>query len=398
MNTPLLCMAAMAVCVGTFVLGTYPAALDLSDLDRIVVSGIEERRYPGAVLMVAMSGRVVYHRAFGHQTYDPESPPVRLNTVFDMASCTKVAAGTPAALCLVEDGKLDLSKPVATWWPEFAANGKQGVTLADLLSHVSGLKAYENYKVVEEQRRPGEKPYEALYRHYAAMPLSYTPRTKMVYSCLNLQCVAAVVQKVSGESLEDLLRRRVWEPLGMSDTTFRPRGRVLARCAPTAVDEGGKPVRGRVHDPLAAYHGSDSLCPGNAGLFSTASDLSRYVQMILGEGVWRGRRIFRPETVRLMTTVATPAAVKPPRSIGWAVYTDAPFVPEWPVEETRRTVGHTGYTGTWIWVHPPSRSYILFLTNRVFPSPATGGGEGPSIDGIRAEIARVVTAQLGSRR
>jgi len=369
---------------------------DLTVLDAVVLRGIQEQRYPGAVLIVGIRGRTRIARAYGRHTYAPDSPEMTLDTLFDLASVTKVVAGTPAVLCLVEDDKLDLDSPVAKWWPEFAANGKDQVTLKDLLTHVSGLKAYEDYRVVENQRLPKETPADALYRHYAALPLAYPPRTKMVYSCLNLQTAAALVQKVSGEDLESLLKRRVWGPLGMKNTTYRPTGKLRTRCAPTAVDPDGQPVRGTVHDPLAAYHGSSRLCPGNAGVFSTAGDLVRYVEMVLGNGKRRGKRVLSAESVRLMTAVHTPEGVAPLRSVGWAVYSEPPFVPTGGQDAQRRTIGHTGYTGTWLWIDPPSRSYIIFLTNRVFPSPATGG-EGASIDPIRADIARVVTEVLQKR-
>lgn len=387
----------LLVAVGLSFLPTATTSGDeLAALDAIVERGMAEQRYPGAVLLVGRHGNVRYARAFGRHTYEPSSPPMRMNTVFDMASCTKVAAGTPAALLLAEDGKLDLDKPVGAYWPEFAAHGKQDVTLRDLLTHVSGLKAYENYTVVENARQPGETHAEALYRHYAALPLTYKPRSKVLYSCLNLQCAGYVVQRVAGESLEDFLRKRLWRPLGMRDTTFRPPTSMLERCAPTAVSDDGQPVRGKVHDPLAAYHGTESVCPANAGLFSTAGDLARYVQMLLGRGRWRGRQILSPASVALMTSVQTPARVKTLRSIGWAVYGDSPFVGPIQKDATQRTVGHTGYTGTWIWLDPSTRSYIIFLTNRVFPSPATNGNEGPSIDGVRADIARVVVQALAA--
>lgn len=369
-------------------------AADLRALDAIIEKGIAEQRFPGAVLLVRQRGRTLYSRAFGRHTYDPESPPMRMDTIFDLASCTKVAAGTPAALLMVEEGKLNLDEPVAVRWPDFAANGKREVTLRDLLTHVSGLKAYESFATVEKGRRPEETHAQALYRRYAALPMAYPHRSKVVYSCLNLQSVAALVQSVAGETLEDMLRGRIWAPLGMKDTTYRPTGRRLARCAPTAIGNDGAPVRGIVHDPLAAYHGSETLCPGNAGLFSTAGDLARYAEMILGDGVRRGRRVLRPESIRLMTSVQTPPGVTTLRSVGWGVYDKPPFTQPGPWDEARRTIGHTGYTGTWMWLEPGSGACIILLTNRVFPSPATRGGEGPSIDGIRAAVAREVLALL----
>jgi CubicO group peptidase (beta-lactamase class C family) len=393
-------VAAVLVSAGwawALAMSAIAAPSPLDALDAIVQRGIQEQRYPGGVLVVGRGSRTLYARAFGRHTYDEKSPAMRLDTVFDMASVSKVAGGTPALLAIMEEGKLSLDDPVALHLFNFGSKGKEAVTIRDLLTHVSGLKAYENYQTVEKSRQPGESHAQALYRHYAALPLAYPPRTKMVYSCLNLQTAAAVVQNVAGEPLEEILRRRVWRPLGMKDTTYRPGAAQIRRCAPTGIGPDGAPIRGKVHDPLALYHGSETLCPGNAGLFSTAGDLERYVRMILSDGVWRGKRIFQPETIRLMTTVYTPPDVKPPRSIGWAVYAEGPYAMPEPREPTRRTIGHTGYTGTWLWLDPTSRTYIIFLTNRVFPSPAFKGGEGGSIDGIRADIARTVIGALAAR-
>ncbi len=371
-----------------------PQVRNLKELDGIVRRGLEERRYPGAVLIVGRGYRTMYARAFGRHTYDEGSPPMRMDTIFDLASVSKVAGGTPAALTLVEDGTLRLDDRVQDHLFGFGVKGKHDVTMRDLLTHVSGLKAYESYQVVERTRQPGESHADALYRHYAGLPLAYAPRTKMVYSCLDLQTTAAIVQRLAGQPLEELLRRKIWRKLGMRDTTYRPGGAQIRRCAPTAIGPDGGPVRGIVHDPLARYHGSDAYCPGNAGLYSTAGDLERYVRMILNDGQWRGVRVFRPDTVRLMTTVQTPEGVRPARSIGWAVYNEPPYQAHAQTDPTRRTIGHTGYTGTWLWLDPTSRVYIIFLTNRVFPSPSFNGGEGGSIDGIRADIARAVIGAL----
>jgi CubicO group peptidase (beta-lactamase class C family) len=369
-------------------------ASPLEPLDAIVRRGMAEQRYPGAVLLVGRGERTLFARAYGRHTYDADSPPMRMDTLFDMASVSKVAGGTPATMALMEDRRIGLDDPVSHHLFGFGVKGKETVTVRDLLTHVSGLKAYESFATVEKGRRTGESHADALYRHYAALPATYPPRTKMVYSCLNLQTMAGIVQKIAGEPLEELLRRRVWRPLGMKDTTYRPSAKQAARCAPTGVGPDGKAVRASVHDPLANYHGSETLCPGNAGLYSTAPDLARYAQMILGDGSRRGRRVFRPETIRLMTTIQTPEGVTPPRSIGWGVYVDEPQAGPIQRDPTRRTIGHTGYTGTWLWLDPATRAYIVFLTNRVYPSPATNGGEGAAIDRIRADIARTVVAAL----
>ena len=366
----------------------------LAALDSIVHQGITEQRYPGAVLIVGHRGKRVWQRAYGRHTYAPDSPLVTLKTVYDLASLTKVAATTPAALLLAEDGRLDLAERVARYAPDFAVNGKESVTVADLLTHVSGLKAYETWSVVDKKRPPDLEPAQALRAHYSGLPASYTPRTKVVYSCLNMQMLASVLEEVAAMPMERLLRARLWGPLGMRDTTFRPTEDQRARCAPSFADAEGLPVRGVVHDPLARYHGAAKACPGNAGLFSTAIDLAAYAETILNDGRHRGRQVLRPNSVRQMLARATPAEVSTPRTIGWAAYSEYPWQPG-PRPTDRCTIGHTGYTGTWIWIDHATRTYIVFLSNRTFPSPATGGKEGGAIDSIRKRICATVVEALG---
>ena len=381
------------------VLPTGPVAARASlprQVEALVTAGIREQRYPGAVVVMGRGNRTLLRRSYGSQTYEPSAPHMRVSTLFDMASLTKVVATTPAAMLLLQDGSVELDQPVWLYLPEFAARGKEGVTLRRLATHVSGLKAYESFTVVEKGRRPDETTDAALLRRYADLPLSYATGTKMVYSCLNMQTLAGLLQRVANEDTETLLRRRLWGPLGMRDTTYRPTPSQVRRAAPTAATTDAKPVRGVIHDPLARYHTTERTCPGNAGLFSTGQDLERFVRMMLAGGR-RGRRvILRPETTRLAFTVSTPPTITSPRSVGWAVYTKPPYSDAADGDPAHTSIGHTGYTGTSIWMDHATGAYVIFLTNRVYPSPATKGDEGGSIEGIRASLIKALKDALAA--
>lgn len=360
-------------------------------IDRIIGKGLAEQRYPGAVVLVGCGDATLYQRAYGRHTYEPESAAMAMDTLFDLASITKVVGTTPAALLMVHDGLVKLDDPVAAYVPGFEANGKGEVTLRDLMAHMSGLKAYETWSVVEHERSGRETPAQALWRHYAALKLSYRPRTRVTYSCLNMQTLAAALQLKSGRSLEEILREQVWQPLGMRDTTYRPTPAQAARCAPVELTPEGRAVQALVHDPLARYHGSATVCPGNAGLFSTAPDLARYVRLWLNGGALEGKSILDPALVREATSIQSPAAAASLRGLGWDIYNPRGTFAGPGNEGTDNLVfGHTGYTGTFIWVDKHTRRFVILLTNRVFPSPATGGGEGKSIELVRRDVVKVV--------
>lgn len=363
---------------------------ELKAVDKLVVEGMESRQYPGAVLVIGRPGEVLWAKAYGRFTYDISSPGMKLDTLFDMASISKVMGTTTAAMLLMEQGRLKPEDRVASVLPSFSAKGKEGITLRDLLTHVSGLKAYEDRTKVEKQRQPGETHADALQRDYAELPLAYPTGTKHVYSCLNLQVMARVTETVLGRRMEDELKAKVWDRLGMSDTRYVLTREQISRTAPTMAKPDGTPISGETHDPLANYHGAEDHCPGNAGLFSNAPDMVRYAEMILGGGERKGVRIYKPETVALMTSVQTPPSISDLRGLGWDIYQTPPWCTTINSSDGRRVIGHTGYTGTWLWIDQHSRTYIIFLTNRVFPSPATNGGEGKDITPIRRGIADVV--------
>lgn len=359
------------------------------DLDLAVEEGIANGLYPGATLIVGTPGRLLHTGAYGRLTWDEGAPPVRLDTVYDIASVSKVVATATAAWILMEQGRLHPSDRVSSFLPAFAANGKGDVTIRDLLTHVSGLKAYEDPDRVEAGRLSGETRAAALIRHHASLPLAYETRADYTYSCLNFQTLAHIIEAVAGVRMEELLRGHVYSPLGMDDTAFLPTAAQWSRLAPAGRDSAGNPLNA-VHDPLARYHGSVLACPGNAGLFSTAPDLARYCAMILGHGILDGRRVFRTETIRGATRRQTPPNVPVQRGLGFDLFETPPYITPMNREDGSRIAGHFGYTGTMIWIDMESGVYIVFLTNRTLPATGADPGHAPDIDPIRARLCDIV--------
>jgi CubicO group peptidase (beta-lactamase class C family) len=304
-----------------------------SPIDRLVPPILERDRIPGAVVLVGGPEGVVYRKAFGAAAVD---------TVWDLASCTKVVATTTAAMKLIEEGRLGLHDPVAKHLPAFAG---RDISVEELLTHRSGLPAYL-----------APKPEWAPDEIFARIPgLKASKETR--YSCLNMISLARLVEEVTGRSLADYCRETIFEPLGMKDTGFAP---TASRCAPTAADV----PPGVVHDPLARAYGTPAHRPGNAGLFSTADDLALFCRALLAG------KLLKPETVRRMFTPNADT-----RGLGWDVFDDPPYRPG---------VGHTGFTGTLIWMDPPSGRFALILSNR------TLGGESVDVRRLRKEVLAVV--------
>lgn len=380
----------LVVCFALMILVTAVSARCDSleeSLDNAVQDGLSRQVYPGAVLVVGNRDGVLFQRAYGRLAYNPAAPEVSMDTLFDLASLSKVVGTSTAALLLLQDETLSLSDPVSRYISGFGRNGKESVTVLDLLTHTSGLKAYESRDVVERERYPDETPADALIRRYASLKPSYNRREKVVYSCLNMQTLARVVENASSSTLQDLLSARVWEPLGMHNTTYRPGRQQKEKAAPTAVLRGGAWLQGVVHDPLANYHGSEKHCPGNAGLFSTGPDLARYCQMILREGELDGVRVFSRGWIVRMTSDWSPRVAENKRALGWGIYESSPY--STPLNRTNDTavLGHTGFTGTFLWVDKKSGTYIVFLTNAVFPSP---NSEKPALSTVQRRLADIV--------
>lgn len=370
----------------------------LEPLDAIIQQGITDQLYPGAVCIVGQVNdgqhTLLHARAYGHLTYpnnDPDAQPTQLNTLYDLASLTKVVATTTATLLNIQGGRLALDDPVSQHLPGFEQNGKDAVTLRHLLTHTSGLKPYESFTVVEAERAENQSHSDALVRHYAALPLAYETGAGYAYSCLNFQTLARINENAAGESQEALLNRRVFGPLGMHDTRYTLTDEQRARTAPTFRNREGQPVAGTTHDPLARYHGSAPHCPGNAGLYSTAPDLARYCQLILNHG--------RAHPVQLLDADLLAQALAPQtdadtvgelRGLGFDVYESQHYITDANTQPGHELVGHTGYTGTLILLDQHTGRYLILLTNRTYPADPNATDQAPSINTVRRACWQVI--------
>ncbi|PWU09223.1 MAG: hypothetical protein C5B50_27865 [Verrucomicrobia bacterium] len=326
----------------------------LAEMDTAINRAIEEKRCPGGVLWVEHRG-ASYHKAYGDRAFVPEIEPMTEDTIFDAASLTKVVACTPAVMLLVERVQIKLDEPVQTYIPEFQGDGKEAVTVRQLMCHISGLRG-------DIETKSDWHGQQAAIGKACAEKLQTKPGTEFRYSDINFFLLGEIVQRVSHTPLEEFVAREIYQPLKMTDTGYVPPASKLGRIAPTEV-VGGKPYRGVVHDPTARKMGGVA---GHAGLFFTAADLARYARMLLNEGSLDGVQIFKPETVRLMTTVQTPEGFPARRGLGWDIDTgySGPRGDIFPLG----SYGHTGWTGTSLWIDPFSQSFVIFLSNRNHPS------------------------------
>ncbi|MCS6818233.1 MAG: DUF1343 domain-containing protein [Blastocatellia bacterium] len=350
------------------------SAQQLARIDEVVQEAIARRELPGAVILVARHGRIVYWQAFGHRAIEPERLPMTRDTVFDLASLTKVIATATSVMILVERGKIRLGDPVARYIPEFAQNGKERITIEQLLMHRGGLVAGND---LADYRDGPEKALERIY----ALGTVAEPGTRFIYSDVGYIVLGELVRRVSGQRLDEFARENIFRPLGMTETTFAPAGTLRQRCAPTERREG-RWMQGEVHDPRAYALGGVA---GHAGLFSTARDLAIYCQMILNGGEFRGVRILSPLSVRRMVE-SRGLPFNEMRGLGWDINTgySSNRGDLFPIG----SFGHTGFTGTSFWIDPASQTFVIFLSNRVHPD---GRGD---VTSLRGRVASIVAAAI----
>jgi len=331
-------------------------ATAFAEVDRLLDDFRERGAFPGGVLAVGHRGSLIHLHPFGRLTWEADAPPVTADTLYDLASLTKVVATTTMAMILVDEGRLDLDRPVQDFLPDFQGPGKDAVTVRHLLTHSSGLEATAPlYKEIQ-----GRKAY---VERIQAMDLAYPPGSRSVYSDLGIILLGEILERIAGQPFEAFVRERVLDPLGMHDTLFRPPAGLRPRIAPTEVDPWrGRLVHGEVHDENAFAMGG--VAP-HAGLFSTAGDLARFAQMLLNGGVLGGRRVVSRETVELFTRRDgnVPGS---DRALGWD--TKSAEGSSAGTLMSPRTFGHTGFTGTSIWIDPERKLYAILLTNRVHPT------------------------------
>ena len=367
--------------------GLIPGRLAL--LDGLIEAAVARKDFPGAVLLVVHKDRTVYRKAFGLSQIVPEPRPLAADMIFDLASITKPVATATAVMVLVERGEIRLWDRVSLYVPEFTPwygeKGRAGeeARLFHLLTHTSGLPPYTDAK--EAAEKLGEPCATAdLVRLIAGLPKESPAGTRFVYSCLNYITLAHIVRVVSGKDLAELSAETVFGPLGMSRTFFRPPESLRDQCVPTEVVEG-TPWRGVVHDPLARLQGGVS---GNAGLFSTADDLALFARMLLNGGELGGVRVLSPLAVRRMTEIY-PQVGDSGRGLGWDIATDYSTVKGDLFGPA--SYGHSGYTGTSIWIDPETSTAVVFLTNRAHPD------DKGDIIALRSRVANVVAAAVRTR-
>ncbi|HKH43764.1 MAG TPA: serine hydrolase domain-containing protein [Thermoanaerobaculia bacterium] len=355
-----------------------PPRPSFEEADRLLEDFRERGAFPGGVLAVGYQGALVHLHPFGRLTYEADAPPVTASTLYDLASLTKVVATTTMAMILVDQGRLDLDQPVHEILPGFQGPGKEAVTVRHLLTHSSGLPAVA--PLFREVQGP-----DAFLERIQAMDLEYPPGSRSVYSDLGIILLGEILERAAGQPLEAFVRTRVFEPLRMRETRFRPPPELRPRIAPTEFDPWrGRLIQGEVHDENAFALGG--VAP-HAGLFSTAGDLARFAQMLLNGGVLDGQRIVSRQTVDLFTRHA--GIPDSDRALGWDTKSaegssaGTLFSP--------RSFGHTGFTGTSIWIDPERRLYVILLTNRVHPTR-----ENNLIREVRPAVADAVVRALSS--
>jgi len=347
------------------------SARRLEAINRVVLRGIAAGGYPGAAVVVGRKGVTVWQRGFGRLSWEASSPRVSPDrTIYDLASLTKVVGTTTAIMVLYDQGRIGLDVPVSAYLPAFSGGYKDSVTVRQLLTHRSGLPSGR------ELWRLASTPDEAR-RYVLETPLECKPGDCYIYSDLGADVLGMIVEAVSGERLDVFLDEHVFQPLGMADTFFRPADSLKSRVAPTELTPPrGYPLQGEVHDENAYALGGIA---GHAGLFSTAGDLAVFAQMMLNGGTYGGTRIVSDSTVGLFTRRAAGT-----RALGWDTCDDGGdgscgrFLSE-------RAYGHTGFTGTSLWIDPDRQMFVVLLTNRVHAARARRPAK--VIADVRADLA-----------
>ncbi len=329
---------------------------DFTEVDKIIQNGIKDTAYPGAVVLISKEGKILYEKAFGNFTYDKNSNPVKTTTMFDLASLTKVTATTNAAMICVDRGLFSLDDKVVKYIPEFGANGKDVVTIKNLMLHNAGLTAWKPFY------KTNIKTADELLKYIYNSELQYEPGTKTVYSDWGLITVGKIIERVTGQSLDEFCSKEIFKPLEMNHTMFNPPADLKNEIMPTEIDNYWRHriIQGTVHDETSDMLGGVA---GHAGLFSNADDLAKILRMLLQKGSYDGKLLIKPETVEMFIKRQSP---KSSRAIGWDTKTKEGSTAGTLFDLT--SYGHTGFTGTSLWTDPTRRLFVIFLTNRVYPT------------------------------
>ncbi len=348
-------------------------------LDALVEKAIKDNQIPGAVLLAGQGPRIFHYKAYGSRALEPKREPMTRETIFDAASITKIVATTSSIMKLVEDGKVRLSDRVTVYLPDFQG-GKSDITVRHLLTHYSGLREDLDLK-------PEWSGYETgVQKAFAEVPRA-EPGARMIYSDIGFILLGEIVRVASGMPLNEFASKNIFKPLGLTRTTFLPPKAWIPRIAPTERMENGEILRGVVHDPTTRYMGGVA---GHAGLFTTATDLARWARMMLGGGRLGAVRVLSSATVKKFTEPNSPPHETALRGLGFDI--DSPFSSNRGELFPIGSFGHTGFTGTSIWMDPVSKTYVILLANSVHPNLR------PAISPLRSKVATVVAAAVGLTR
>jgi len=359
--------------------------LKLKKADSIIFNAISKKEIPGAVLAVVRHGKMAYLKAYGNKQIYPTVQLMDVNTVFDMASCTKPMATAISTMILYERDSLQMQDDVNMYIPGFVymieANRKANIRIVNLLTHTSGLPSYAPENMIK--KRYGTSNPIGFMQYIDSCKRDFEPGKGLEYSCLNFITLQHIIEKISGKSLRDFAKENIFDVLGMTHTDFNPTGKLLENCAPTSRLENGKVLQGIVHDPLARLFNCG--ISGNAGLFSNANDIAILVATLQNGGEWNGHRILNPMTVKEMRTV--PDSLKAfGRTLGWDMSSHYSSCKGDLLSPN--TYCHTGYTGTSIVIDPDNDISIILLTNRVHPY------DKGSVVKLRALVSNAVAASM----
>lgn len=350
------CIAAPALMLARHAAAAIVNPKLFESAGKAIEDAIADHQCPGAVLCAGRKSGIVFLKAYGNRAVEPEKVSMTDDTIFDMASLTKPIACATSAMVLLEQGKIALSDPVVKYLPDFAANGKGAATIEHLLLHRAGVVPDNPISDFEKVSRE-----EAISRMLRSKK-DYEPGTKFRYSDVGFMTLGEIVSKVAKKPLNEFARDELFKPLGMVDSGYLPPDSLKPRCAPTE-KRNGKWMIGEVHDPRAYALGGVA---GHAGLFSTARDVARYCRMILGKGELEGTRVLRESTIKTMTTPHALPDGTGVRTYGFDV--DTPYSsPRGDRFPKGSSFGHTGFTGTSLWIDPLHDAFVILLTNSVHP-------------------------------
>lgn len=367
------CFVALVVIIG-------PPAKKIDEqklvkIDEVVKAEIDKGNFPGAVVLVGQGTETLYFESIGNEVREPFVEVMGKQTIFDLASVTKPVATATSAMILRDRGKIKLDDFVKDFLPAFGCNGKEQVQIKHLLNHTSGLPPYTDANELGKQYGPlcPDKVIEKI----CSLEAKSKPGDEFRYSCLGYIVLGKVVEAVSGKGLDVFAKENIYEPLGMKDTGYKPAASREPDIAATEIKKG-KLLRGSVHDPLASLLGGVS---GNAGLFSTASDLAIYCRMLLNNGFYNGRRILSEEAVTFLTCSQAKG-----RAYGFDVSSSYSWIKG--TNPTEATFCHSGYTGTSIVCDPKNKVFVIILTNRAHPE------DKGSVKAVRTQVADIVSAAI----